>query len=220
MVMEETTGCRQQCLYRRTQWLDSSCLDAGNTVVTNILFVSLVIPLRRHSFKFCVKSWAKAKDSFEIILSKGSELPRDGCSCSHGWLWSTAIRSAVGCTGFHGNRQRWDIVLLTAVDSTYGWAFKLYAVPQICHLSHLCAYYVVVLCMGEGIVPSIQKRAIVLPSLKRPGFDPAIMANYQQPSNLSYLFKMVERVVCFQIPSYLESNSFNLFISLDSVVLA
>jgi hypothetical protein len=49
--------------------------------------------------------------------------------------------------------------------------------------------------MADGHVPSCHKFALVKPLLKKPSLDKEIFANYRPISNLTYISKLVERVV-------------------------
>ena len=58
-------------------------------------------------------------------------------------------------------------------------------------------------------LPTTQRSAIVAPSLKKTGSDPAVPAdvrNYRPISNLTFMSKVVERLVCSQLVAYLEQN--------------
>jgi len=55
-------------------------------------------------------------------------------------------------------------------------------------------------------MPASQKHAIVLPRLKKPGLDPTILSSYRPISNLSFLSKLVERVVTAHFISHAEEN--------------
>ena len=56
-------------------------------------------------------------------------------------------------------------------------------------------------------LPSSQTTAIVTPALKKPGLDPSDMKNYRPISNLSFMSKVVERIVVRQLSEYLAANS-------------
>jgi len=55
-------------------------------------------------------------------------------------------------------------------------------------------------------LPASQKRAIVSPLLKKPSLDPSEMCNYRPVSNLTFVSKVVERVVVSQLTRYLQSH--------------
>ena len=54
--------------------------------------------------------------------------------------------------------------------------------------------------LAQGRLPTSQKHAIVTPLLKKPGLDTADMNNYRPVSNLSFMSKLIERVVASQQP--------------------
>jgi hypothetical protein len=60
--------------------------------------------------------------------------------------------------------------------------------------------------LEEAVLPVSQKRAIVRPALKKSGLDPDLPSSYRPISNLTYLSKLIERVVAFQLVNYLEAN--------------
>ena len=60
--------------------------------------------------------------------------------------------------------------------------------------------------LHEGRLPPSQTTAIVTPGLKKHGLDPADMKNYRPISNLSFMSKIVERVVVRQLSEYLSAN--------------
>jgi len=58
----------------------------------------------------------------------------------------------------------------------------------------------------EGILPTSQRSAIVTPRLKKAGSDLADVRNYRPTSNLMFMSKVAERLVCCQLVTYLEQN--------------
>ena len=59
-----------------------------------------------------------------------------------------------------------------------------------------------------GEVPECMKKAVVKPLLKKHNLDPLECKNYRPVSNLSYLSKLLERVVAEQLVSHLDSNNY------------
>ena len=57
-----------------------------------------------------------------------------------------------------------------------------------------------------GILPSSQKRAVVLPRLKKPTCDPASLGSYRPISNLSFLSKLIERLIAKRFVHHAEVN--------------
>jgi Reverse transcriptase (RNA-dependent DNA polymerase) len=58
----------------------------------------------------------------------------------------------------------------------------------------------------EGHLPSSEKRAIVRPHLKKPGLDLNDISNFRPVSNLSFLSKIIEKIVALQAVSYLDTH--------------
>ena len=61
--------------------------------------------------------------------------------------------------------------------------------------------------LSEGVLPQSEKHAIVTPLLKKPSLDAALLTNYRPVSNLSFVSKLVERLVAEQLINYLQSNN-------------
>ena len=72
--------------------------------------------------------------------------------------------------------------------------------------------------LHSGLFPSAFKSAIVKPLLKKTTLKPEIMKNYRPVSNLSFLSKILEKVVLRQLSNHLLTN--NLFYSHQSAYLA
>jgi len=60
--------------------------------------------------------------------------------------------------------------------------------------------------LKQGILPTTQRSTIVTPRLKKAGSDPADVRDYRPISNLTFMSKVVERLVCRQLVAYLEQN--------------
>ncbi|KAK3508068.1 hypothetical protein QTP70_012310 [Hemibagrus guttatus] len=61
--------------------------------------------------------------------------------------------------------------------------------------------------LTSGHVPTAFKKARVIPILKKPALDPSDISNYRPVSLLSFLSKILERVVCNQLSDYLMQNN-------------
>ncbi|KAK3570671.1 hypothetical protein QTP86_024757, partial [Hemibagrus guttatus] len=61
--------------------------------------------------------------------------------------------------------------------------------------------------LTSGHVPTVFKKAKVIPVLKKPALDPSDISNYRPVSLLSFLSKILERVVCNQLSDYLMQNN-------------
>jgi len=60
--------------------------------------------------------------------------------------------------------------------------------------------------MQQGTLPISQRHALVTPRLKKTDADPSDAMNYRPISNLSFMSKVVERLVCRQLVSFLEKH--------------
>ena len=60
--------------------------------------------------------------------------------------------------------------------------------------------------LRSGMLPDCEKTAIITPILKKPGLDPDNPSNYRPVSNLTFLSKLIERLVCRQLTAYLEEH--------------
>ena len=60
--------------------------------------------------------------------------------------------------------------------------------------------------LQEGWLPVSQRHAIVRPIVKKDGLDPGDTKNYRPISNLTFLSKLIERMVCQQLTAYLEKQ--------------
>ena len=65
--------------------------------------------------------------------------------------------------------------------------------PILCHLCNLS--------FQRGIFPSQLKHALVTPRLKKPALDPDTASSYRPISNLSFISKLVERLVSQSAPA-------------------
>lgn len=61
-------------------------------------------------------------------------------------------------------------------------------------------------CLETGAVPDMLKLATVHPLLKRPNLDPTVLANFRPISNLSFIMKILEKVVLKQLQTFLDEN--------------
>jgi len=61
--------------------------------------------------------------------------------------------------------------------------------------------------LTKGIFPNCHKHAIVTPLLKKPGLDSSDLNNFRPVSNLSFVSKIIERVVSLQLRNYLNVNN-------------
>jgi len=61
--------------------------------------------------------------------------------------------------------------------------------------------------LSTGIVPPHFKQAIVIPLLKKPGLDTNDMKKFRPVSNLSFITKILEKVVLNQLKNHLSGNN-------------
>jgi len=90
------------------------------------------------------------------------------------------------------------------LDPIPTWLLKrlsTHITPVICHLCNLT--------MQSGIFPSVLKEARVRPLLKKSTLDPDNASSYRPISNLSYISKLVERVVVKRFTNHVGTH--NLF---------
>ena len=57
--------------------------------------------------------------------------------------------------------------------------------------------------LQEGCLPMSQRHAIVTPRLEKSGLDASVAKNYKPVSNLTFMSKVVERLVCRQLVDFL-----------------
>jgi len=60
--------------------------------------------------------------------------------------------------------------------------------------------------LSSGTVPSSFKLAHLSPLIKKPSLDPCQLANYRPVSNLPFISKVLEKVVCARLTPYLDEN--------------
>ena len=58
--------------------------------------------------------------------------------------------------------------------------------------------------LDQGSLPISQRHAIISPRLKKPGADPTDVQNYRPVSNLTFMSKVVEKLVSRQVVAFLE----------------
>ena len=79
-------------------------------------------------------------------------------------------------------------------------------------MSHLYAIvsilqHIVNLCLTTGDFPISCKSSIVIPLIKKPGLDGEMLKNYRPVSNLSFLSKVIEKVISIRILRYILDNN-------------
>src|SRR6218665_3922443 len=61
--------------------------------------------------------------------------------------------------------------------------------------------------LREGVLPSSQKRSIVTPIIKQPGLDPSVPSSYRPIANVTFISKIIEKLVASQLFDYLNMNN-------------
>ena len=61
--------------------------------------------------------------------------------------------------------------------------------------------------LSQSTLPDKHKQAIIRPRIKKPGLDQSDPANYRPISNLSFISKLVERVVHRQLSNFIEAHN-------------
>ena len=79
-------------------------------------------------------------------------------------------------------------------------------------MSHLYAIvpilqHIVNLCLTTGDFPISCKSSIVIPLIKKPGLDREMLKNYRPISNLSFLSKVIEKVISIRILGHILDNN-------------
>ena len=74
-----------------------------------------------------------------------------------------------------------------------------FIVPVIRHLCNLS--------LQSGTFPQCLKEAMVYPCIKKPNMDPEQLKSYRQISNLSYISKIVERVVAKSFTAHVNASN-------------
>uniref|UniRef100_A0A3Q3K1Z7 Reverse transcriptase domain-containing protein n=1 Tax=Monopterus albus TaxID=43700 RepID=A0A3Q3K1Z7_MONAL len=62
------------------------------------------------------------------------------------------------------------------------------------------------LCLRTGSVPDAFKKVIVQPLLKKSNLDPLVFSNFKPVSKLSFMSKVLEKIVFIQLQSFLAGN--------------
>ena len=70
-----------------------------------------------------------------------------------------------------------------------------------------CVTDIINTALEQGECPSVFKEALVRPLLKKETLDPEILSNYRPVSNLSYISKVLEKVVAARIKDHLQAHN-------------
>ena len=66
--------------------------------------------------------------------------------------------------------------------------------------------HIINLCLSTSVFSASFKSAVVLPLIKKPGLDPQVFKNYRPVSNLSFLSKLIEKVISSHILKHIADN--------------
>ena len=61
--------------------------------------------------------------------------------------------------------------------------------------------------LQEGLLPVSQRHAIITPLFKKQSLDPTELKNYRLVSNLTFMSKIVEKLVSERLTCYLQANN-------------
>jgi exonuclease III len=89
----------------------------------------------------------------------------------------------------------------SVLDVVPMWLFKN-CLPELIDICH----YIVNTSLCTGSFPSSLKSAMIRPGLKKPTLDSDELKNYRPISNLTYLSKIIEKVVHKQLTEYTDTN--------------
>ena len=70
-----------------------------------------------------------------------------------------------------------------------------------------CITYIVNLSLSSSDIPSELKLALVIPLIKKLLLDPEILKNFRPVSNLTFISKLIERVVALRLTKHLSDNN-------------
>ena len=88
-----------------------------------------------------------------------------------------------------------------ALDPIPMWLFRN-CLPELIDIVH----YIINESLRTGTFPTSLKTAMVRPGLKKPSLDSDELKNYRPISNLTYLSKIIEKIVHKQISQYVETH--------------
>uniref|UniRef100_A0A8C2F867 Reverse transcriptase domain-containing protein n=1 Tax=Cyprinus carpio TaxID=7962 RepID=A0A8C2F867_CYPCA len=137
------------------------------------------------------------------------------------------IRKAISTSSSYAEvRQIWPqyqkdtMSIFEAIDSKILEEIVQHLKSSTCYLDTLptCFFKSVLNCLEadllevvnasllSGTFPNSMKTAVVKPLLKKSNLDNTILSNYRPISNLPFIGKFIEKVVCNQLNRYLNSN--------------
>ena len=95
-----------------------------------------------------------------------------------------------------------ELIKIVSVMNKTMWSSDPF--PSKLLMSHLptiidTIMHIINLCLSTSVFPASFKSAVVLPLIKKPGLDPQVFKNYRPVSNLSFLSKLIEKVISSRI---------------------
>ena len=105
-----------------------------------------------------------------------------------------------------------DTELLKIISCMHKTTWSSDPFPTRLLMSHIHAIvpilqHMVNLCLTTGDFPISCKSSIVIPLIKKPGLDREMFKKYRPVSNLSFLSKVIEKVISIRILGYILDNN-------------
>ena len=105
-----------------------------------------------------------------------------------------------------------DEFVLKIINSAYAKSYELDPIPTTLLYENLdilssTITNIINTSLTTGIVPCDLKTAVVKPLLKKPSLDKNLLKNYRPISNLTFLSKILEKVVLHKLLSHLQENN-------------
>ncbi|MEY6612834.1 hypothetical protein, partial [Listeria monocytogenes] len=72
-----------------------------------------------------------------------------------------------------------------------------------------CILFILNASLSSGCVPSAFKHAAVQPVIKKTNLDSSVLSNYRPISKLPFMSKILEKVDCKQLQTFLDTNGIN-----------
>ena len=115
-------------------------------------------------------------------------------------------------TGLYHFEPVTDTELLKIISCMHKTTCSSDPFPTRLLISHIHAIvpilqHIVNLCLTTGDFPSSCKSSIVIPLIKKPGLDREMLKNYRPVSNLSFLSKVIEKVISIRILGHILDNN-------------
>lgn len=82
------------------------------------------------------------------------------------------------------------------------WLLKKLATPFLPFITHI-----INASFSSQTFPPTLKDSIIFPTIKKPKLDKEVLKNYRPVSNIAFLSKILEKIVCSQIEKYITDNN-------------